>query len=59
MSTPPTLSRTPLHEMSDEQLRFYAEDELAQAWKRGIAVMILREREVKAEDPSDLSACAS
>jgi hypothetical protein len=40
--------------MSDEQLRFYVEDELAPAWKRGIAEMILGERERRAEKSSDL-----
>jgi hypothetical protein len=41
-----TQTRTPLHAMSDEQLRFYAEDELAPAWKREIVERILGERGV-------------
>lgn len=40
--------------MSDEQFRFYVEDELAPAWKRGIAEMILGEREPRAEESSEL-----
>jgi len=56
MGTPtPTLARTPLHEMSDEQLRFYVEDELAPAWKRGIAEMLLGERTLETEQVSDLA----
>lgn len=54
MATAITPARTPLHAMSDEQLRFYVEDELAPAWKRGIAEMILGERERRAEKSSDL-----
>ena len=39
--------RTPLHEMSDEQLRFIVEDELAAPWRREIAETLLGEREIK------------
>ena len=43
--------------MSDEQLRFYAEDELVPPWKRGIAEMLLGEREAKNE-PEGISDLA-
>jgi len=50
----PALARTPLHAMSDEQLRFYAEDDLVPAWKRAIAEMLLAERSPATEEVSDL-----
>jgi hypothetical protein len=40
----PTQSRTPLHEMETDQLRFMAEDELTPPWKREIVEMLLGER---------------
>jgi hypothetical protein len=40
--------------MSDEQLRFYAEDDLVPAWKRAIAEMLLAERSPATEEVSDL-----
>lgn len=43
--------RTPLHLMSDDQLKFLVEDELVPAYRREIAEMLLLERGyVLAED---------
>ena len=47
--------RTPLHEMSVEQLRFIAEDELEPPWRREIAEMLLGERKPDPESISDLA----
>lgn len=42
----PTPTRTPLHAMSDEQLLWYASDELGPSWKRELASELLNERAV-------------
>lgn len=52
-----TPTRTPIYEMSNEQLLFIFNDEMSPPWKRDIAREILQERMVELDE--QISACVA